>query len=146
MSKEVIIKQLETPEEVAALRVLRGQVLRANQPPEAAFYPDDFDGATLHIGAVETQTGRIIGIATLLPNNGIQLRGMAVAPDYQKTGLGQRILDFAHAIAREKNETLWCNARVSAMGFYEKAGWQIEGAEFEVANVGPHFVMRWSGE
>ena len=145
MSNTVTIKRLQTAEEIAALRVLRGQVLRANQPPEAAHYPDDFDDTTYHIGAVETATGRVVGIATLLPKEGIQLRGMAVAPEWQKTGVGRLVLDTAHQVARERGLPLWCNARVSAMGFYQKAGWETGGNEFEVKNVGPHFVMRWTG-
>ena len=117
---DVTVKRLQTEDEIAALRALRGQVLRANQPPEAAFYPDDFDDSTYHIGAIENETGRVVGIATLLPSKGIQLRGMAVAPDWQKTGLGRLVLAHAYRVAREKNEPLWCNARVSAMGFYKK--------------------------
>ncbi len=139
------VKRLQTEDEIAALRVLRGQVLRANQPPEAAFYPDDFDETTYHIGAIENSTGRVVGIATLLPSKGIQLRGMAVAPDWQKTGMGRLVLAYAYQVARERNLLLWCNARVSAMGFYKKENWLEEGDEFDVPNVGPHYVMRWQG-
>ena len=142
---QITIKRLQTEPEIAALRVLRGQVLRANQPPEAAFYPDDFNDTTYHIGALDNETGRIIGIATLLPNKGIQLRGMAVASDGQKTGIGRRIVEAAILYALSQNAPLWCNARASAMGFYEKMGWIAEGDEFNVPNVGPHFVMRWRG-
>ena len=30
------------------------------------------------------------------------------------------------------------------MGFYSKLGWQVEGGEFDVPEVGPHYVMRYS--
>ena len=142
---DVTVKRLQTEDEIAALRVLRGQVLRANQPPEAAFYPDDFDDSTYHIGAIENATGRVVGIATLLPSKGIQLRGMAVAPDWQGTGVGRLVLAHAYHVARERDLPLWCNARVSAMGFYGKENWAAEGDEFDVPNVGPHYVMRWQG-
>lgn len=145
MSDTVTIKRLETADEIAALRVLRGQVLRANQPPEAAHFADDFADTTHHIGAIENGTGRVVGIATLLPKEEIQLRGMAVAPEWQQRGVGRLVLEAVHQVARERGLPLWCNARVSAMGFYKKAGWESEGSEFEVVNVGSHFVMRWTG-
>jgi predicted GNAT family N-acyltransferase len=39
---------------------------------------------------------------------------------------------------------IWCNARVSAMGFYRKAGWTVESEEFEIEGVGPHVRMLWA--
>ena len=38
-------------------------------------------------------------------------------------------------------DLLWCNARVVALGFYERLGFVAEGPEFEIVPIGPHFVM-----
>lgn len=38
-------------------------------------------------------------------------------------------------------EVLWCNARVGALGFYLRLGFATIGEEFEIAGIGPHFVM-----
>jgi hypothetical protein len=36
---------------------------------------------------------------------------------------------------------VWCNARSPARGFYEREGFTIEGDTFEIAGIGPHFLM-----
>ena len=35
-------------------------------------------------------------------------------------------------------EIFWCNARVTAFGFYEKMGFTILGEAFDIPNLGPH--------
>ena len=44
----------------------------------------------------------------------------------------------------QRRPSLWCNARLHAVGFYERQGWKVEGDEFDVPDIGPHFVMRWN--
>ena len=36
---------------------------------------------------------------------------------------------------------VWCNARLSAAGFYERVGFGRVGGVFEIAGIGPHAVM-----
>ncbi|MBA3707750.1 MAG: hypothetical protein H0W83_02890 [Planctomycetes bacterium] len=36
---------------------------------------------------------------------------------------------------------LWCNARTSAIGFYQKQGWTVVSAVFEIPVAGPHVRM-----
>ena len=36
---------------------------------------------------------------------------------------------------------LWCNARTSAMGFYQNVGFEKIGEEFDIPTVGPHVLM-----
>jgi predicted GNAT family N-acyltransferase len=38
-------------------------------------------------------------------------------------------------------ELLWCNARVKARKFYDRMGFSTTGAVFDVAGIGPHFLM-----
>ena len=67
---------------------------------------------------------------------------MATHKDYQHQGLGKVILDRAEQLLSQKNvDILWCNARVVALNFYRKSGYQIIGEEFDVHLIGPHFVM-----
>lgn len=130
------------PEDRPALYDLRLRILRPNRPPEAAHFPGDDVPTTVHLGAFTPQN-RCVGITTLVENHGLQLRGMAVDTDVQKQGVGAVILAEAHRVARERGfAELWCNARVYAMPFYERAGWLAEGEEFEVPDVGPHYIMR----
>ena len=102
-------------------------------------YPGDEQGH--HLGAVVD--GEIKAIVSLF-NEGVgwRLRGMAVAPDLQGRGLGKKLVERAIADAKEQNvPRIWCNARTSALGFYQGLGFQAEGEEFEIEGVGPHFVM-----
>ena len=109
----------------------------------AVFAGDEFD-STLHILA--KSNGGLIGCATILPNDlekRIQLRGMAVALDKQGLGIGKRMLDEAKAIAKERCQLLWCNARFSAIGFYESQGLVQCGPFFEIPGIGEHVAMEY---
>lgn len=131
-----------TKGEMAALWDLRGRVLRPGKAPEMWRFPEDESATTLHLGAF-TPEEALIGILTLIENEGMQLRGMAVAPEAQGQGVGAALLKSAHAAAAERGfPSLWCNARAVAAGFYARAGWNVEGDSFDVPGIGPHYVMQ----
>lgn len=73
-----------------------------------------------------------------------QLRGMATRRDLQRRGIGSDLLTAAvPALHTEFGERpVWCNARCSAVGFYQRHGWQVVSAVFDVPDVGPHVRMR----
>jgi GNAT superfamily N-acetyltransferase len=71
-----------------------------------------------------------------------RLRGMATDPQHQGRGAGSLLIDAAIKELRSMQvELLWCNARRGARVFYERAGLQIHGDEFDVPGIGPHFLM-----
>ena len=72
-----------------------------------------------------------------------QLRGMATHPAHARRGIGTAILRFVETLVAHdwRLSLAWCNARTSALTFYERAGWQIASAEFDVPDVGPHRRM-----
>lgn len=71
-----------------------------------------------------------------------QLRGMATDKSVQGKGFGLLLLKKAEDILiAKKVDILWCNARVRALNFYKKAGFQTVGDTFEVEQVGPHYLM-----
>ena len=35
----------------------------------------------------------------------------------------------------------WCNARVPALAFYQRQGWQIMSEQFDIPTAGPHRKM-----
>lgn len=129
---------------VSELIPLRWRVLRPGRPESTAHFPGDTAPGTVHLVAQDRE-GTVIGCATVVENEGLQLRGMATAPEWRGKGVGRAVLEAVHALAHERGLPLWCNARESALPFYEKSGWQTEGERFEVPEVGPHFVMRWRG-
>ncbi len=127
---------------------LRCSVLRPGLPRELAEFPGDGDPSSQHFAAEEE--GAIVGCVTLHLNewNGApawQLRGMAVAPSHQNRGIGGQLLAAAEqSVAGATSEVprqMWCNARVPAVRFYQRAGWEIVSEEFEIPHSGPHFKM-----
>jgi GNAT superfamily N-acetyltransferase len=146
--------------DVDVVRPLQRAVLRPGLPPEAASYPEDELPDTLHVAAYD-DAGRVAGVATYFPqvypgpfsdDSGSltpaeataawRLRGMASDPERRGAGFGAAVLARGLAEIRERGgRWLWCNARTSAVPFYERHGLTVVGAEFEVPHIGPHFRM-----
>ena len=124
---------------------LRHEILRAGLPRQTAVFDGDTNSEARHYGAFDGP--RLVGCVTLHPNRwedapAWQLRGMAVAASYQRNGIGKRLIDFLEAdLADSPVRQLWCNARVPAAPFYEKLGWTIVSAPFEIPTAGPHVKM-----
>ena len=126
------------------LIALRYKVLRPGRPERMAHFAGDNENSTVHFGAFDKNQS-VIGCATVIETqSGLQLRGMATAPEWQGKGVGRAVLEAAQSHAQKRGLPLWCNARVSAQAFYEKCGWHTEGEIFEVPDVGPHAIMRFS--
>ena len=147
MLKDIEIQNSFGDQELDRVRSLRYEILRKplGMPASGAVFPGDEDHTTLHLLAFSKSD--LIGCATLMigDSSAIQLRGMAVAQDWQRKGVGQLIVSTAQSIAVEKSKTLWCNARFPAIGFYERQGWKSDGDFFEIPVIGPHIVMKWPG-
>ena len=78
-------------------------------------------------------------ILTTLNDDTVQLRQMAVLHEYQKTGLGRRIIAFAELIASEKGiKKIVMHARDNVLDFYKKCGYQISGPQFFEVGIGHH--------
>lgn len=127
---------------------IRQDVLRPDQPPEAAVYPGDELESTLHIGLFEE--GSLVGIVSLYPegpegyemDNAWRVRGMAVLPEHHGHGYGRKLLQACMAYASAHGgKALWCNARIKARRFYELGGLNIEGKAFDIPGIGPHYRM-----
>jgi predicted GNAT family N-acyltransferase len=143
---DMTVRLLIWPEEQDKLHALRGKMLRQGLPPSTRIFAADDLPTTRHFGAFDDQDN-LIGCATLVEteDKDLQLRGMATDSDYQQSGVGRAVLTQAQNYALENGLPLWCNARLTAKGFYEKLGWVTEGEVFDVPHFGPHYVMRWQG-
>lgn len=110
------------------------------------------------IGAVPGAVGlaaylddQVVGSAILSPEalpdepdrpGAWRLRGMATAPELRGQGIGTRVLRTAVDLVASSGDTLlWCNARVSAVGFYEHAGFSTLGEPWDEPAIGPHVRM-----
>ena len=129
---------------------LRHRVLRSSSPISEAVYELDNDKDTIHLGIVG-KSGSVMAIASFFLENekaekqsGVyRLRGMAVEPEMQSKGYGTILLNFAVSMLQSKGASmLWCNARTSASDFYMKQGFVVDGDEFEMTSIGPHYRMK----
>lgn len=127
---------------------LRHRVLRPGKPRASAYFPGDDEPRTRHFAAL--LDGRVVGCASFMWSEldgapAWQLRAMASDPDVKGHGIGRALLESAADTVTESSGVAryWCNARVSALGFYEKLGWVASGDEFDIPEIGPHYKMRW---
>ena len=67
---------------------------------------------------------------------------MATEADVRGKGYGAMLVEHAEAyIASQKWRCIWANARINALGFYQNLGYSTVGAEFNIADVGPHQLV-----
>lgn len=125
---------------------IRKKELRENiDLPEK--FTGDLDNSTFHLGLFEDDN--LVTIVSFMKNNHerligeqYQLRGMATLQSYLKKGYGKKLVKRAEELLKEKKtEIIWCNARVIALNFYHKQGFEIIGEEFDIPQIGGHFVM-----
>lgn len=126
---------------------LRNDMLR--RPLGLVFTQDELarEAQDILIGAFAAPglpgANRLIGCLVLTPAAGerIQLRQMAVAEDHQLSGLGSALVRFAEARARARGfSQVFLHARLEAVPFYEKLGYQRRGALFTEVTL-PHYRM-----
>ncbi|WP_281765633.1 GNAT family N-acetyltransferase [Neptunitalea lumnitzerae] len=127
--------------------VVRHPVLREGKPVDSCVFAGDELETTVHLGYF--QSDNLLGVVTLLEKNfdtyqgnGIQLRGMAVMPNQQGKGIGGKLVVQAEQAMQKKNAAyIWMNARLIAVPFYEKLGYQTVSSLFDIPLVGPHYTM-----
>jgi GNAT superfamily N-acetyltransferase len=134
--------------DVELVRPLRALILRPGQAPEELRYEHDDDPDTRHWALISE--GLVLGVASVMRDphpreeraGDWRIRGMATREEVRGRGLGGALLSGCVSHARERGgRRVWCNARLAAVGFYERAGFAIEGDVFEIADIGPHHVM-----
>jgi predicted GNAT family N-acyltransferase len=125
---------------------LRSAVLRGGGP---AAFPGDDDPATVHLAA-RTPDGAVVGVVRLSPapcpwraaRSPWQLRAMATAPAARGTGAGRGLVDAGLAVvAARGGDLVWCDARETAVGFYERMGFTVVSGPYEKPGIGPHLGM-----
>lgn len=131
---------------------LRWRVLRPGRPRDSAAMPGDDDPLTRHWIALRNEI--TVGVVTVMAqpwpsepdlaggSPRWRLRGMAVAPELHRSGVGRALL---HVVHREVAAPMWCDARLVAVPFYAAAGWKVASEAFDIAGIGPHHKMVWEG-
>lgn len=132
----------------AETKDLRHLVLRQGKPRSSCEMQGDELESTKHIGAF--LDSRCIGVLSLflaktdklVDSFQYQLRGMAVHPEYQRQNIGKKLVLYSEKELKKMNtEIIWCNARENAVRFYEKLDFKVISDQFEIPDIGPHYVM-----
>lgn len=120
---------------------LRHQILR--QPLGLSFSKEELEREkdNILIGAFDED--QMLGCCMLTPVDAetLQVRQMAVNNNLQGKGIGASIMAFAENLSRDKGfKKLVMHARDTAIGFYEKFGFKVNGNQFTEVNL-PHHQM-----
>jgi ribosomal protein S18 acetylase RimI-like enzyme len=122
-------------------RELRQAVLRPHEAVEAMARAESKDAFA--VGAFQGE--ELVSVGLIAPDGepgGWRIRGMATTPRARGAGAGSGVLDaLVHHALAEGAQRIWCNARTPARHFYERAGFRVTSAEFELPMIGPHLVM-----
>ena len=136
------LKQIDHgSEEYQQMVVLRYEMLR--RPLGLNFTPDELDKEKedILIGAYEEEELLGCCMLTRVNDDTVRLRQMAVHQKLQGKGIGASLMRFAENLARDRGfRSLIMHARKTAIGFYEKQGYQTKGDKFLEVTI-PHYVM-----
>lgn len=107
---------------------LRLQILYPNETLQSMQMEQDNHG--YHFAAFKDNF--IIAVVSLFKHErDWQFRKFAVADAAQGQGIGRDLLNHITTFVENENgELLWCNARLSAVGFYNKFGFSAVGEVF----------------
>lgn len=127
--------------DLAATRALRRAVLRPHETLEQVAAHENPEATA--VGAYDDD--ELVGTGLVAPDSqeGVwRVRGMATAPYARGRGIGVKVLDELVSIAKQNGaKTVWCNARTPALSLYARAGFTPTSDEFEIPEIGPHYVM-----
>jgi GNAT superfamily N-acetyltransferase len=135
--QDFVIREIPMPH----TRALRKRVLRPHQTFAELAEHEPADGF-----AVGAYYGKeLIAVGFVAPDGtpgSWRVRGMATTPEHRGRGAGTAVLAalVTHA-AKQGAGRIWCNARVPARSLYERRGFKVCCEEFELPQIGPHYVM-----
>lgn len=137
----IIQVDFATPEYDDTVR-LRDKILRA--PLNLVFSEEDLakEYSDIHLAAYD-EAWILRGCLVLTPktNQVVKMRQVAVDFDEQGKGVGRALVNKSEVVARQNGfERIELSARDTAVPFYEKLNYQIEGDVFEEVSIA-HFKM-----
>ncbi|MFC1672694.1 GNAT family N-acetyltransferase [Pseudomonadota bacterium] len=107
---------------------IRQKVLWPDRDLDHSRVPGDDQG--LHFGACVD--GTLVSVASVfVKDNEARLRKFAILEDHQGQGIGSQMLTHVMAQMKAQGATkLWCDARETAITFYTRFGFSVEGERF----------------
>jgi len=140
---DMIIREVEYgSDEYREILEMRDRLLR--RPLGLTWSKEDLDGESeqLHFGLFDEDNTLIACVVMkLLDPQTAKLRQMAVDEPYREIGAGRRVVQGVEEILRQRGvRRIQMDARATALGFYRKLGYQIEGDLFTQVTI-PHYRM-----
>ena len=141
---DIVLKKVNSDD----LLPIRSKILRNNANYDYCKYIGDNLDSSFHIGAYVSN--KIVGGVSVIKKkstyknltNSYQLRGMCVLEDFQKKGIGEKILKEAEKHCKIlKIQNVWMNARVKATNFYLKLNYIDLGFRYEIKGIGLHYFL-----
>lgn len=123
---------------------LRNEILR--KPLGLTFTPEELEKEKDEILIAAFEEEKMLGCCMLIREQPgtVRLRQMAVINNLQGKGIGRALMQFAENIARDRGfRRITMHARKTAIGFYEKLGYEVSGKEFQEVTI-PHYIMEKS--
>lgn len=121
---------------------LRDKILR--KPLGLSFSPDDLakENDSAHVACF--QDDDLLGCLILQPDgSGLKMRQVAVSEKSQGMGIGKLLVEFSEQYAKSKGfSNIHMHARESAVGFYLKLGYSVEGETFEEVTIPHRFMIK----
>jgi predicted GNAT family N-acyltransferase len=128
------VRDADYSADFASLRHVRETVFVEEQcvPRELEF--DERDPLCVHVLAFDGETP--VGTGRVDLGYGGKIGRVAVVATHRRSGVGTLLMQRLHAIAREQGRrSLWCNAQLTAVPFYERLGYVQSGSVFVEAGI-----------
>jgi len=112
---------------------VRHEVLWPNKP--ISFCKIDGDEVARHYGIYIKE--QLVSVASIyIDDKTARLRKFATLAEFQGKGLGTQLINHILSDLKQLNIiTFWCDARKTAIGFYQKFNMEQEGGEFNKSEV-----------
>ncbi len=123
---------------------LRRRVLR--EPLGLDFTSEQLaaEAEDIHLAGFEGDTPVACLILTPVSEAEWKMRQVAVAPERQGEGLGSRLVAYSETVARAAGcSQMTLHARETAVPFYLRAGYEVEGEPFEEVTLTHRKMKKW---
>ena len=108
---------------------IRQQVMWPDKPIDFVRVPEDENG--IHFGLF-VEENLVSVVSVFIHGQEAQFRKFATLEQFQGKGNGSKLLQYIFDFLEAKNtKRIWCNARISKAGFYQKFGMTTTDATFE---------------
>jgi predicted GNAT family N-acyltransferase len=138
---EVVVKLVETEQELEGAISVRMRVFVAEQQIPAEAELDEADATATH--AIALCQGRVIGTGRMVRRNGstAQIGRMAVDQSFRRQGVGSQILAYLEGEARGQGmDRCILHAQEYVKAFYAAHGYREHGEVFLEVDI-PHIEM-----